>query len=178
MSERISIMKLSLSQATEAMVYDGYIDFEREEYLYPKWWYEENKPEYDGMTAEECAKICAKDAQASKRYLRVNVINGTGSVLDACTQLGISKEQLIKLGADKEEYWSIYTPPVTDHNKGLRKAAFTDEERKIYTKILDYLWEQDLYITFVSTHIKTLEKYTKKWMNAHGITVIDDHSSR
>ena len=171
-------MKLNVLHAMDAMDYGGYIDFEREEYLYPKWWYERNDPEYDGMTAEECADICTKDAQASKRYLRVTVFNAIGSDLDTCLSIGITKEQLIKLGADKEEYWQIYQQPVTDHNKEFRGAVYTEEEWNLSEKIRDYLWDKELYNEFLHAKIKTTLKYTERWMNSHGITLVEEPTER
>ena len=99
-------MKIRWIDAIDAFSHGGYIDLETMHYIAPKW-FSDLCPENDtGLSESDYEEI----AKAPERYLRVPIFRMCGIRCIAAIEMGMTRDELIRLGMKKKEYWDVFFP--------------------------------------------------------------------
>ena len=124
--------------ALDAFSHGGYIDLKHMSYIPPKWIKDEQNIYFDNND-NYSYDIIDSDLV---NYIKAPMIRLTGISARAGLNIGISRQELVKVGMTKTEYWDVFYPNIS----GITEKC-SEDEWKIVKKISDisrsnghYLW--------------------------------------
>ena len=161
-------MAIRLIDAVDSMGNGGYIDLLQERYIPPMWFSELCEENNTGFTAEDYDEFERNPA----RYLKPPIIRVVAVWGITALQMGITREQLIQWGMNKEEYWEIFLPRQTDDNNRYC-YRYTDAEKVVIETIDEFMLSINQYNAFMRKKNELICEIVTKWMHEHGVSLIE-----
>lgn len=161
-------MAIRLIDAVDSMGNGGYIDLLQERYIPPMWFSELCEENNTGFTAEDYDEFERNPA----RYLKPPIIRVVAVWGITALQMGITREQLIQWGMNKEEYWEIFLPRQTDDNSRYC-YRYTDAEKVVIETIDEFMLSINQYNAFMRKKNELICEIVTKWMHEHGVSLIE-----
>ena len=162
-------MKLRMIDALDSFSYGGYIDLHTAKYIAPKW-FSRLCPENDtGLSDIEYEYI----QHHPERYLQTPVFRNLGIDWVAAEQMGISREQLIRLGVPCKEF-DAPVQILKGNRKNPSRIRSNVSERKICRNIEYYMNSQERAREYAITINQILQQIVKGWFEQRGIEIVPD----
>ena len=153
-------MKIRWIDAMDAFSHGGYIDLETMHYIAPKW-FSDLCPENDtGLSESDYEEI----AKAPERYLRVPIFRMCGIRCIAAIEMGMTRDELIRLGMKKKEYWEVFLPANCDGS-----SICNNEEWNVKKSIDEHMIEHHKFLDFNKRYTQLLDIQISEWLNKYGI---------
>ena len=132
-------MKIRWIDAMDAFSHGCYIDLETMHYIAPNL-FSDLCPENDtGLSESDYEEI----AKAPERYLRVTIFRMCGIRCIAAIEMGMTRDELIRLGMKKKEYWDVFLPANCDGS-----YIFNNEEWNVKKSIDAHMIEHHKFLDF------------------------------
>lgn len=161
-------MKMTLFDAIDLFSQGGYFDKALGRYIPSRDYFEKRKkifpntemPDYDQIRLDP------------KRYILAPCINSFAVNAKSAMDLGVTEEELMKMGCSSEMYKNdILT--LNRSNNDL-KDGYSDEEWGTLNRIEDYIRHLGKYEEYTMKITKYRREIMKRWLKNYDVDIVDD----
>lgn len=160
-------MAIRLIDAMDSMSNGGYIDLLQDRYIPPKWFSEQCEENNTGFVAEDYNEF----ENNPDRYLKPPIVRGTAIWGITAMRMGVTQEQLSRIGMDQDEYWDIFRSRQTGDNEHFCYRK-TQAEKDVIKSIERFMWTHERYNEFMIKKNEILCEIVADWMQKHEVSVV------
>ena len=162
-------MKIRLIDAVDAFGMGGVIDLQTGKYIAPKWFSDAHPANNTGLSEEDYKAL----EENPSRYMRTPVFRVTGVYAFTAMQMGMTREDLVRCGMSKNEYWNFFQPR-KDNPVDAFHYRWSDEEWNISKAINKWMWDCDLYNSYDANIHVNIHNIIRTWFHARGLEIEDE----
>lgn len=157
-------MKIRWIDAIDVFGQGGYIDLQTMKYIAPKWFSDLCPENNTGYSDEDYISF----SQNPDRFMTPPIIRLSGLHCCSAMKMGMTREELVQIGFDKNEYWDIFIPRKKgDNDNWLYECS--DAEWNSIKAIDAYMISNGKYYAYLMKDNEVMKSIIQSWLSQHGI---------